>query len=284
MRSLIFILAALTILSSCKQEKPKEPVSGSHQPQKETTISAADTVAGYQLKNEHMVLATLFHQKSGEYKALCYQAFNLGKLMLDVDLKDQSVDKHRIVVLDIDETVLDNSPFQAECIANGTSYPVSWDEWCMKASAKPLPGVLSFLNYARSNGVSVFYITNRKSHLKDVTIQNLVKMGLPQADAEHVITRSAEDSKEGRRQELLKNYHISLLFGDNLNDFTDIFEKQDPVKRNAAVDQNREEFGRRFIVLPNAMYGDWELALYDFNQKQADSVKFKIRREALTGF
>lgn len=283
MRSLICIVTALTILTACKQEKPKEAVPGQG-PRIETTTSPAGLPDSNLLKNEHMVLATLFHQQAGEYRALCYQAFNLGKLMLDVDLKDPSVDKHRIVVLDIDETVLDNSPFQSRCISEGTTYPVSWDEWCKKASAKPLPGVLDFLNYARSNGVSVFYITNRKSHLKDITIQNLVKMGLPQADAEHVITRSAEDSKEGRRQELLKNYHISLLFGDNLNDFSDIFEKKNPAKRAAEVDQNRAEFGRRFIILPNAMYGDWELALYNFDQKQADSTKFRLRREALTGF
>jgi len=113
---------------------------------------------------------------------------------------------------------------------------------------------------------------------------NLKSMGLPQADAEHVITRSSDDSKEGRRQELLKDYHISLLFGDNLNDFSDIFEKKDPAARAALVDQNQEEFGRRFILLPNAMYGDWELALYGYNQKQADSTKFRIRRQALTGF
>lgn len=284
MKSLIYIFTALALLSACKSEKKKDQNSDKTFPKIETTIGPADSAGIYKLKNEYMVLGTLYTQKAAEYRALCYQAFNLGRLMLDVDLKDQTIDKHRIIVLDIDETVLDNSPFQARCIIDGTSYPVNWDEWCMKASAKPLPGVLEFLNYARSNGVGVFYITNRKSHLKEVTIQNLKSMGLPNADAEHVITRSAEDSKEGRRQELLKTYHVSIYFGDNLNDFSNNFEQKDPVSRAAEVDLNRDAFGQKFILLPNAMYGDWELALYGYNQKQPDSTKFRIRREALTGF
>ncbi|KAF0201550.1 MAG: acid [Bacteroidetes bacterium] len=231
-----------------------------------------------------MVLATLYQQTAAEYRALCYQAFNIGKFMLDADLNDKSVDKHRIIVLDVDETVLDNSPFQAKSVLESTSYPVNWDKWCNLANAEPLPGALEFLNYARANGVSIFYITNRKDYLKEVTIKNLAYMGFPHADAEHVITRSAESSKEGRRQELLKKYHISLLFGDNLNDFADNFEGRNVKSRFNAVDQVSKQFGRKFIVLPNAMYGDWESALYDYSSKVNDSVKFEMRRKALKSF
>lgn len=231
-----------------------------------------------------MVLATLFQQTAAEYRALCYQSFNIGRFMLDVDLADKSVDKHRIIVLDIDETVLDNSPFQAKSVLNSTTYPTYWKEWCDAAKAEPLPGAIEFLNYARANGVSIFYVTNRKDNFKEVTIQNLKDKGFPHADAEHVITRSAEASKEGRRQELLAKYHISLLFGDNLNDFAEDFEGKDIKSRSDAVDQVSKKFGTRYIVLPNAMYGDWEDAIYGYNPRASDSIRFEMRRKALKSF
>lgn len=284
MRPIIAILLAFTFTVSCKQNQTdkQENQLASHTLNLQNQHN--DSIRPVQLRNEHMVLSTLFQQKAGEYRALCYQAFNLGKFMLDRDLLDKSVDKHRIIVLDVDETVLDNSPFQAKCILESTAYPVNWDEWCKLSRAKALPGAIDFLKYAKSNGLNIYYITNRKIHLKESTVKNLKDMGFPDADNDHVIMRTIDDSKEPRRQELLEKYHISLLFGDNLNDFSDVFEKKDSDSRAAEVDKAKALFGPRFIVLPNAMYGDWELALYGFDQKQDDSVKFEIRRKALISF
>ncbi|MBK6346402.1 MAG: 5'-nucleotidase, lipoprotein e(P4) family [Bacteroidales bacterium] len=284
MRYAISLIFVLLITGSCKQKTPE--LSGQDHKSPDTEIGPSKSEGNYpgNQRNEHMVLGTLFQQKAGEYRALCYQAFNLGKLMLDKDLLDNSVDKHRIIVLDIDETVLDNSPFQAKCILQGTSYPEYWDEWCNRAIAKALPGALDFLLYAKANGVGIYYITNRKVHLKEATLRNLAELGFPDADNDHIIMRTSVDSKESRRQDLLKKNHISLLFGDNLNDFSDAFEKKDPASRAAEVDRMNKLFGQKFIVLPNAMYGDWESALYGFDQKQPDSVKYLIRRNALTGF
>ena len=280
---LSFLLLAAVIMTSCHREKPADPlqkpsISG------DNIAATLDSAFRKKVLNEHMVLATLFQQTAAEYRALCYQAFNIGRIMLDVDLADKTVDKHRIIVLDIDETVIDNSPFQAKSVLNSTNYPTYWKEWCNLAEAEPLPGAIEFLNYARANGVSIYYITNRKEEFKEVTIQNLKEKGFPHADAEHVIMRTAEASKEGRRQELLTKHHISLLFGDNLNDFAEDFEGKDIKSRFAAVDQSSNLFGTRFIVLPNAMYGDWEDALYGYSPRLNDSIKFEMRRKALKSF
>ena len=277
------LLLASIIMASCHREKPSDTIQ---QPPiiSDTVTATLDSVFRKKVLNEHMVLATLFQQTAAEYRALCYQAFTIGRYMLDVDLADKTVDKHRIIVLDVDETVLDNSPFQAKSVLNSTSYPTYWQEWCNLANAEPLPGAIEFLNYARANGVSIFYVTNRKDNFKEATIQNLKEQGFPHADTEHVITRSAEASKEGRRQALLAKYHISLLFGDNLNDFAEDFEGKDIKSRFAAVDQASNQFGTRFIVLPNAMYGDWENALYGYNPRVSDSLKFEMRRKALKAF
>ena len=282
-KNIVYILTLSAIIfSSCHRDKKAENNQG--QSTGMDTIIVVDSAFRQMVRNEHMVLATLFQQTAAEYRALCYQAFNIGRFMLDVDLADKTVDKHRIIVLDVDETVLDNSPFQAKSVLNSSSYPDYWETWCNLAKAEPLPGALEFLKYARANGVSIFYVTNRKDNLKVATIKNLQEKGFPHADAEHVITRSAEASKEGRRKELLAKYHISLLFGDNLNDFAEDFEGKNVQSRFEAVDNASNKFGTKFIVLPNAMYGDWENALYGYNPRLGDSLNFEKRRQALKSF
>jgi hypothetical protein len=70
----------------------------------------------------------------------------LHVLMLERDLRDDKVNSPRAIIVDIDETLLDNSPHSAKCIENQTSYPDYWEEWCELAIAKPLPGAVEFLN------------------------------------------------------------------------------------------------------------------------------------------
>lgn len=275
-------LILLFAFTACKRQSPGDNTHTLEKNKNKTEVSKqADSTFR---KNEFMVLGVLYHQQSAEYRALCYQAYNTGRMMLDKDLADKQVDKHRIIVLDVDETVLDNSPYQAECILENINYPTRWDEWCQQASAEPVPGSLDFLNYAKGYGVSIFYVTNRKDHLKEVTIKNLQKQGFPNADAEHVITRSIENSKEGRRKALLEKYHISLLFGDNLSDFSYLFDDKPNAARISAVGDIKNEFGKRFIVLPNSMYGDWETNLYGEKIKGSDSLKSQLRLKGLKGF
>lgn len=283
MKQFGFLFTVLMIvLSGC--HRPDQPKDSEKDVISQAEDLIKDTATVYLYDNEYMVLGTLYHQQAAEYRALCYQSFNLGKLLIDKDLTDKNVNKHRIVIVDVDETVLDNSPYQAQCIIDDISYPVRWDEWCLKAEAEAVPGALDFLNYARANGLSVFYVTNRKEHLKDATIQNLKQLGFPMADNGHVIMRTDENSKEGRRNKLLEKYHISLLVGDNLNDLTNLLEDKPNRDRAEGVDKLRKEFGERYVMLPNSMYGDWEVALYDMNKAQTDSIKFYSRHKALKGF
>lgn len=277
--ALIFLLTSL----SCQRGNVNHTTEKTNHADKIEKQEAAG-IDSYFSKNEHLVLGTLYHQQSAEYKALCYQAYNIGRLMLDKDLSDNTIDKHRVVVLDIDETVLNNTPYEAACILQDINYPTRWEEWCNKAIAEPIPGCLEFLNYARANGVSVFYVTNRKDFLKKATILNLQKLKFPQADEEHVIARTTEDSKEGRRKMLEEKYHISLLFGDNLSDFSYVFDVKSNETRIKEADRLYKEFGSRFIVLPNSTYGDWEVNLYRNQKDLTDSAKTMIRHKALTGF
>ena len=233
--------------------------------------------------NEYQVGAVLWTQSSGEKAALAYQAFALARLRLDQDFRANRKNKiRRALVVDVDETVLDNSRYQAMLVKNRRLYESkTWTEWCNRAEATALPGAVEFLRYANSRGVRVFYITNRKVVEKDGTARNLKQLGFPDVTDETLLVRTDSSSKEPRRQSVATKYRIVLLMGDNLNDFAEVFEKSKTTEsRLTAAEQNKNQFGSRFIVLPNPMYGAWEDAIYG-DSKLTEEQKAEKRRNAL---
>jgi len=232
--------------------------------------------------NEYQVGAILWTQASGEIRALYYQAFKLARMTLDEDLRHKSKQK-RAVVVDIDETVLDNSPQQAWLVKERKEFnQADWAAWVKLADAQPLPGAVEFLRYADAKGVRVFYISNRKEEERAGTMANLKKFGFPGVTDETVLLRGSVSSKEPRRQQVAAQYRIVLLMGDNLNDFAEVFEKRTVAERLAAVEQNKEQFGTHFIMLPNAMYGDWENAVY--SNPTPGETRGERRRNTLKSF
>ena len=262
-----------------------------------TTSTVAQQATAEQTKkitadNEYQVASILFMQKAAEYRALSYQAFNLARMQLDADFEKKNLKslpkaerkRARAVVVDVDETVLDNSPHQAFIVINRLPFtPDVWTQWVNQRKAKAIPGAAEFLIYANRKGVKVFYVTNRDEVHKQATIDNLKQTGFPDASDETVMVRATESGKEARRQKILEKYRIVLLIGDNLNDLSDVFERKSIADRFAEVDKTREMFGRKFIVLPNAMYGDWESAIYEYKRASEDEKK-KIRAAALENF
>jgi len=135
--------------------------------------------------------------------------------------------------------------------------------------------------------VRVFYITNRKQIEREGTARNLKKLGFPNVNDETLLVRSdsAASSKEPRRLAVSARHRVVLLMGDNLNDFAEVFETSRTVdSRNESVERNKAQFGTRFIVLPNPMYGDWESAIYGYNFKLTDAEKAEKRKGALKGY
>jgi 5'-nucleotidase (lipoprotein e(P4) family) len=239
---------------------------------------------------DYQTAAVLYMQKAAEYRALAYQAFNAARMQLDADLDKKNVKKlpkaerkmMRAVVVDIDETVLDNSPAQARGIQTNTPYnPKDWYAWTNMRMAKAVPGAVDFLNYATSKGVKVFYVSNRdEKNEKDATIENLKSVGFNGVSSEDVLLRTAESGKDARRAVVSARYRIVLLVGDNLDDFTSAFERKSVADRFAETDKVKDMWGRKFIVLPNAMYGTWENAIYDY-QRLTEAQKAEKRAAAL---
>ena len=232
--------------------------------------------------NERLTMATIFVEHAPEYKALCYQAYNLAGFRLNEIVKNNTENSKLAVVLDIDETVLNNIPYQAKQVLDTIGYPTCWSEWVNLAVAEPVPGAKEFLTMANNLGVAIFYVSNRKTTNLGATINNLKKFDLPQADSLHVMLKVDDNEKETRRQKVLaEGYNIVLLFGDNLSDFSSDFEISDNIARNATAISQSAQFGHRYIVLPNPGYGAWtqNLGLYNPGLNQ-DS----LTRSLMSGF
>ncbi|PGS47996.1 5'-nucleotidase, lipoprotein e(P4) family [Bacillus sp. AFS041924] len=237
---------------------------------------------------EHNVMSTNWFQTSAENKALQIQIYNqateeLAEIMVKKKANDKlnKNAKPAAVVLDIDETILDNSPDTAWSIKNNTSYPQGWDEWIHMAKADLIPGAKDFLLAAKKMNVDIFYITNRSEKTRNDTIKNMKLHQLPNVDSNHLFFKT-DTAKKGPRQAVIEKTHdIVMLIGDNSNDLTDIFYKADLKTRKDNVDKIANDLGKKYIQLPNPMYGDWEDAIYHYKLSKTDNEKALDRYKAL---
>ncbi|MCF3109336.1 5'-nucleotidase, lipoprotein e(P4) family [Niabella sp. CC-SYL272] len=229
--------------------------------------------------------SSVYQQKAAEYAALCYQAYNAARMSLDRSLEAASPGKPPAIITDIDETFLDNSPYAVQQALHGEDYDSkTWQQWTVKGAALPLPGSVDFFNYAASKGVTVFYITNRNEQERAGTMANLKKYNYPFADQEHLVMMQDESSKEKRRQSVATRYSILLLLGDNLADFSSLWDKKTTKERLQQVTDTAAAFGTRFILLPNLTYGGWEDALYGNRHSLSPAQKDSAIRANLTGY
>ncbi|TZF92340.1 5'-nucleotidase, lipoprotein e(P4) family [Chryseobacterium panacisoli] len=267
MKNLSFIIASclFVLTTSCQTATPVS----------KTTIQ--DTP--YQNLGLHgKIYGAFYQQRAAEYEALCLQAYNIAKLRLDEALAKKS-EKPLAIVSDIDETFLDNSYYAVERSKLGKGYDqATWEEWTAKGAATPLTGSQEFYQYAANKGIQVFYVTNRKEQERTGTLNNLKKYNFPLQSESNLILRSKESSKENRRKDIAKNYNIVLLLGDNLADFSSLFDSKSENERSAAVKNSADEFGKKFIIIPNVGYGDWESSFYhykyDYTEQQKDSMMY----------
>ena len=225
------------------------------------------------------LMAVLFKRTSAEYKANTFQVYSSAQNNIDRALADKSwtalVYKNRdyqdlppAIILDIDETVLDNSEHQVRSIKNGTSYPVGWKEWVSEESASSLPGVSEYLSFANAKGIKVFYVTNRTHDLEEYTRNNIKALGLPLDEDRDVLLMKNENGwgsdKTSRRDLIKKDYRVIQIFGDQLDDFIALEKTATTIgERKALIDQHSSMWGEKWFMIINPMYGEWEEALYE---------------------
>lgn len=225
------------------------------------------------------LMATLWALRAAEYDGVTRTVYAAATNALEAALADPSVtaateqvdadfaDLPPAVILDVDETVLDNVEYQARLILDDAVYESeSWTAWCEERAAVPVPGSLEFCQRAAARGVTVFYVTNRRSHLEQSTFDNLQALGYP-VTMETLIMRGereewAPSDKTPRRAHVAATHRVVLMFGDNLGDFVDI-EDLDVAARDERVAAYGAWWGQRWFMLPNPMYGSWDAALID---------------------
>ena len=292
MRLLVLAACTALALSACKRTEapvpPAAPAAATEPAPVAATVAANDNLN-----------AVAWVQTSVEYRAISEQTYRAAAEQLDRALKEEHWDAlvpdergnaatglKPAVVLDVDETVLDNSPYQARLIRDEAEYDeVTWDQWVAEKKAKPLPGVVDFAKAANAKGVTLVYISNRAVHLKDATIANLRAEGLPVKDdsvflglGTHLEGCEQNGSEKLCRRKLAgQTYRVLMQFGDQLGDFAEIVSNT-PKDRDALYAEYADWFGERWYMLPNPTYGSWEPAVFNnaWDQPAADRRKAKL--------
>lgn len=231
---------------------------------------------------EQAVLGLNWVQQSGEYKALAYQAFNMAKMSFDQAKVEKG--KKKAVVVDLDETMMDNSAYAGWQIQTGTSFNGDdWTRWVNARETAAIPGAVEFNNYVNTHNGKVFYVSNRKDATeKAATLDDLKKLGFIGASDEVLYLKKDKSNKSPRFAEIEKlGYDIVLYIGDNLNDFGDATYRKSNEERQEFVKQNSNHFGKKFIMLPNPNYGDWEAGLAKDYYKNNYQGRVEIRHNAI---
>jgi len=242
--------------------------------------------------------AVLWMQRSVEYKASALTAFALARIRLDQALADPNwtgAPKEQAgayqslptaVILDIDETILDNSGYQAWMALKGTTFdPKTWNAYVNTVTSLPIPGALEFAQYADSKGVKVFYVTNRTAEEEPATRKNLEKFGFPMGGNVDTVlmTRKQPDwgsAKGTRRAHVARNYRVLLNVGDNFGDFVDEYRGNE-AERLKVLEQHKDRWGREWIMIANPSYGSFESAPFGHDFKLPDGDKRRLKRGAL---
>jgi acid phosphatase len=242
--------------------------------------------------------AVLWAQTAVEYRANSWQAYELARRALDEALADptrtaaleQTGDFSGLppaVILDIDETVLDNYAFEARLTVDAQAYSDQlWEAWVRQEAATTIPGAREFCDYAAGRGVTVFFVTNRMAPLEAPTRANLAKEGFPlPAGVDTVLLRNerpewASSDKGPRRREIASSYRILLQVGDNMGDFVSAADGT-VAERLAFAEQHRDAWGTLWITLANPTYGSWLGAVLDNRYSLPYAQQVEIKKSAL---
>lgn len=277
-RSLPVLLGTMLLLCGCASQAPHSS-SAPAAAEAEPAPAAAPAVSADDNLN-----AVAWSQTALEHDLIYQETYRSAQSQLLTALKDKQWDAlpsdDRIapykglkpaVILDIDETVLDNSPYQARLIRSGGEYnEADWAKWCKEERARALPGAVEFTQFAAKHGVAVIYISNRAQDLDQATLDNLRKVGLPVSGPDAflglgTILRGCDQvgtEKNCRRQLVSQHYRVLMQFGDQLGDFASVLSNT-AAGRSQVMAPYVNWIGSRWFVLPNPTYGSWEPALFN---------------------
>ncbi|WP_298727247.1 5'-nucleotidase, lipoprotein e(P4) family [uncultured Ferrovibrio sp.] len=242
--------------------------------------------------------AALWMQNSVEYRASAAAAYALARQRLEQALADKTwtaapeeqtgnfQNLPPAVVMDLDETALDNSAYQSWMVLNNQTFnPKTWTQFVNAEISTPVEGAVDFVIYAESRGVKVFYVTNRTAEEEPATRRLMKRFGFPVDGPVDTLLTARErpewgSAKSTRRAYIAKDYRILLNIGDNFGDFSDAY-RGSMADRQKVYEDNRQRWGREWIMLPNPSYGSFESAPFGHNYKLSADEQRAAKRSAL---
>ena len=188
---------------------------------------------------------------SSEYKILCEQIYKNAWDNLSLILKDAN--EQSAIIMDLDETVLDNSKYQIGLVKKNESYnPESWSLWVNINEAELVPGAKEFIDSVHKTNVRIIFLSNRMAKNELPTIENMKALNIYDDDDAFLLRIDKPDKKHIRRAEVIEGtgrmkeigpMNVLAYFGDARHDFPD--------------PSNNYIFGQNMFMLPNPMYGKW---------------------------
>ncbi len=240
-------------------------------------------------------VANAWKNTAAEYDALFYQAFNIAGDRIELELEKlaldkKSDDKKLAIISDVDDTLVINEHFWSEVIKADKEYfdDDLWDQQISEYVLQAAPGATEFLTAVADKDIEVFYVTSRnqfddEEKTNEYAVNQLAKLGFPNADAEHVKVLMESSNKEEVQAEIEQDYHVLLRLGDNLNDFNRSFYVDTVDERKELTEQQKEHFGREYIVFPNPTDGHWVRTIFGESEPQASEKTTELWKKAGTG-
>lgn len=261
----------------------KKPVANNEVVNDAAAQAALKQKQQYQAETETMGL--LWMRTSAEYRALAYQGYNVAMNLVKMAVTDPSHQRKPLaIVLDADETVVDNTKLMGESVANGNGRFDApwWRQAVHQGKSQAMPGAAEFLNEVHKQGVEIFYVSNRYAPVNyDATVQNFKELGFPSVDKDHVLLFEKDSDKQPRFDAITKKYNVILYMGDNAGDFPIGTKGKTLAERNAIIDEYKEDFGTTFVVFPNPAYGSWVSALAKGYQNLSPEEQKQVNNQYL---
>ncbi|TPG11532.1 acid phosphatase [Rhodanobacter glycinis] len=290
-------LLAFALLAGCASAPSRQPAAAAPP----VAVAAQPAPATVAAANDNLN-AVVWTQTAIEHDLIYLQTYRDAESRLLTALKNRHWDAlakddrtpsgkglKPAVVLDVDETVLDNSPYQARLVRSGGEYnEADWAAWCKEEAARALPGAVEFTQFAAKHGIAVIYISNRAKDLDQATLANLRKAGLPVSGPEAFLglgtfvegCEQIGTEKGCRRQQIARKYRVLMQFGDQIGDFVTVLANN-PEGRRRAMAPYLGWIGVRWFVLPNATYGSWEPALFNNDWSATPELRRQQKIDAL---
>lgn len=296
----LLALVPLLLLTACVSAAPKQPTAAPKAPIHPAVVQPAPSAPA--VPADDLLVATLWTQRAVEHDLVFREVYRNATEKLPAAIADPTWnampkdEREKVapglppaVILDIDEAILDNSPYEARLIRSGQEFnDFTWAKWCKEEAARPLPGALQFTQFAAAHGVAVYYISNRAKDLDEVTLANLRKDGFPVAGPQSFLglgtfvsgCEQYGSNKGCRRRLVARTHRVLMQFGDQIGDFVDVLANT-PERRAKSITPYLDWIGERWWVLPNPMYGSWLPAQFNNAWQLPRTVRRKAEIDAL---